>query len=428
MADQTRELAVFAHLSGAWAPAGRLTLLESGTETLGARFAYGLKYIQRQDALPVVATPQGWLPARDELSGVEFYPEPELTLFGAIRDAAPDAWGRRVIEARLKVPANSLPESRYLLEAGANRAGALDVRSDLNASPANTGLHRLDYLLEAAERIEAGLPVPANLEQIFEAGSGMGGMRPKASVIDAQGQLWLAKFPSAKERLDIPVLEEATLRLAGAAGLNVPETRVEAVNSKNVMLIRRFDRIYPGGKEHRRHMISALTLLGCHESRSLEKSYADIADALRQHGAIDHVKADQAELFGRMVFNILVTNNDDHLRNHAMLWNLDAKSPGWTLSPLYDVVPRSMVATERYLHLGIGSQGRLATLDNAMTCYARFGLDRHQALEVIDRIWRVVRQWRGYFEEFKVPDKQIEQIADAFRHIDVLWSGANISK
>jgi serine/threonine-protein kinase HipA len=198
-------------------------------------------------------------------AGMEFYPGNDLLLFGAIRDAAPDAWGRRVIEARFKIPANSLPESRYLLEAGANRAGALDIRTDLNSPPTSVGVHRLDYLLEAAERIESGLPIPQALDDIFQAGSGMGGMRPKASVVDAAGQLWLAKFSPLNERLNIPVVEEAALRLAGLAGLNVPETRIEMVNGKAVILIRRFDRAYPEGVEHRLHMISALTLLGCHD-------------------------------------------------------------------------------------------------------------------------------------------------------------------
>lgn len=315
-----------------------------------------------------------------------------------------------------------MPESCYLLEAGANRAGALDIRPDLNSPPTSVSVHRLDYLLEAAERIEAGLPIPQALADIFQAGSGMGGMRPKASVVDAAGQLWLAKFPSQNERLNIPVVEEAALRLAGLAGLNVPETRIEMVNGKAVMLIRRFDRAYPEGVEHRHHMISALTLLGCHERESIEKSYVDIADALRQHGALDGIRTDLAELFGRMVFNILVTNDDDHLRNHALLWDQTSNSVGWRLSPLYDVVPRPMVATERYLHLSVGSQGRLATIDNAMTMYARFGLDQHEALEIIDRIWRVVRQWRGYFEDFKVPAEQIDQIGSAFRHIDTIWA------
>lgn len=424
MAECRLKLAVFGHVGGAWAPAGLLTLVESGNDTLGAKFSYGRRYIRRADALPIVPGPKGWLPNPEQMLDREFTAEGEITLFGAIRDAAPDAWGRRVIEAHLKVPANSLPESRYLLEAGANRAGALDIRPRIESPPAPAkAIHKLGYLLDAAARIEQGVPVPAGLQDIFEAGSGMGGMRPKASVTDDAGQLWLAKFPSVNERLNIPLLEYATLRLAREAGLSTPEVAVETINGKTVMRIHRFDREYPreGQETRRRHMISALTLLGCHESRSIEMSYGDIADAIRRHGAVDCVRADQAELFGRMVFNILTTNDDDHLRNHAFLW----QGRGWQLSPLYDVVPRPMLAAERRLHLGVGTQGRAATLDNAMTAYAKFGLDRKQALGIIDRVWTVVRQWKMYFDSYGVPATDIEQIAPAFRRIDDIFSRAS---
>ena len=416
MAEHTLKLAVFAHLAGDWAPAGRLTLLEEGSETLGAKFSYGRRYILRPDALPIISGTEGWLADPAQMQDMEFVTEGETRLFGAIRDAAPDAWGRRVIESRLKMPANSLPESRYLLEAGANRSGALDIRTDITSPPNKTSsIHRLDYLMEAAARIEEGVPVPAGLQDIFQAGSGLGGMRPKASITDDAGQLWIAKFPSANETLDIPLLESATLWLAREAGLTVPEIRTERMHDKTVMLIRRFDREYPQpGVEHRRHMISALTLLGCHESRSIEMSYGDIANAIRRHGEIACIRNDLAELFARMVFNILVTNDDDHLRNHALLW----QNKGWRLSPLYDVVPRPMVATERNLHLGIGAHGRSATLDNALTAFARFGLDIERAREIIDRLWRVVREWKVYFESCGVPATEIAKIAPAFRHID----------
>lgn len=421
MTERRTKLAVFGHLNGEWAPAGLLTILEDGPATRGAEFAYGRRYIERPDALPVVPAETGeWKPDAAAMIDKEFIADQVTHLFGAIRDAAPDSWGRRVIESRLKKPANSLPESTYLLEAGHHRAGALDVRPDIKSLPvAATGIHRLEYLLEAAERIEEGLPVPARLHEIFDAGSGMGGMRPKASVMDDAGHLWLAKFPSVSERLNIPVLEAATLRLAREAGLAVPEVRTERIQDKTVMMIRRFDREYPGdGKERRRHMISALTLLGCHESESPDKSYGDIADVIRRHGDPAHIRADQAELYGRMVFNILVTNDDDHLRNHALLW----EPAGWRLSPLYDVVPHPMIARDRNLHLGIGSAGRSATIDNALTWYARFGLDLARAWEIIDRVYSAVRQWRMYFDEYGVPAAEIEKAAPAFRHIDDVCS------
>ncbi|WP_194727340.1 type II toxin-antitoxin system HipA family toxin [Noviherbaspirillum malthae] len=392
-------------------------MLEDGSKIQGSQFAYGRRYIGRPDALPIVPTEIGeWKPNPDMMRDKEFIADEVTKLFGSIRDAAPDAWGRRVIESRLNQPANSLPESTYLMEAGHNRAGALDIRPDIQSPPLKTaGVHRLEYLLEAAARIEEGLPVPTGLQDIFEAGSGMGGMRPKASVTDAAGHLWLAKFPSLNERLNIPILETATLRLAKEAGLAVPDVRTECIQDKTIMMIRRFDREYSANdKEHRRHMISALTLLGCHESESPDKTYGDIADAIRRHGAPKQVRADQAEMYGRMIFNILVTNDDDHLRNHAFLW----RPEGWSLSPLYDVVPRPSIGTERRLHLGVGNSGRSATIDNALTSYARFGLDLERAWEIIDRVYGVVRQWRTYFEAYNVPLSEIEKIASAFRHID----------
>jgi serine/threonine-protein kinase HipA len=355
---------------------------------------------------------------RAAVRGKELRPIEGLTLFGGIRDAALDAWGRRVIESRLKAPPNSLPESTYLLEAGSQRVGALDIRRSLDASPVSVrnSINRLEYLMEAADRIEQGLPIPAQLEDIFLAGSQLGGMRPKVGVEDDAGVLWLTKFRSHGERIDVPAIEAATLQLADAAGLDIPAVKSETIGGKTVMLIQRFDRTLADGVQYRRHMVSALTMLGCHESESRNKSYADIADAIRARTDEYAIKPGCRELFGRMVFNIFVTNDDDHLRNHAFLWNTETRS--WRLSPLYDVMPRPMLATERNLHLSVGQHGRLASLDNALSAYARFGITRQDALEIIDRIWCVVREWKARFESYGVAGREIESIASAFRHLD----------
>lgn len=418
-----KTLAVFIYLQGQRVPAGLLDITESGTEVLASSFRYGLKYLERPLAIAVdpVSLP---IANREEARGKEMMPVEGLTLFGGIRDAAPDAWGRRVIEARLKAPLNSLPESVYLLEAGNQRVGALDVSPSLEAPPhvVKNSMHRLEYLMEAAERIEQGLPIPAQLEDIFLAGSQLGGMRPKAGVEDDAGVLWLAKFRSHGERLDVPWIEAATLKLACDAGLDVPVVRTETLGGKTVMLIRRFDRDLIGGVQHRRHMVSALTMLGCQEAESSTRSYADIADAIRSHNGMEGIKDDALELFGRMVFNIFVSNDDDHLRNHAFLW--DPATRAWRLSPLYDVMPRPTLATERFLHIGVGRQGRLATLDNALSEYSRFGITKGDAQAVIDRIWRVVREWKTRFEGYGVPGQAIEQITPAFRHVDEVSSRA----
>ena len=414
-------LAVFAHLDDRFVPAGLLTMTETGTEVQTSGFRYGTIYLDRPQAVEIDPVSLS-IADRAAVRGMELRPIEGLTLFGGIRDAAPDAWGRRVIESRLKAPPNSLSESTYLLEAGSQRVGALDIRRSLDSDPVlvRNSIHRLEYLMEAADRIEQGLPIPAQLEDIFLAGSQLGGMRPKAGVEDDAGVLWLAKFRSHGERIDVPAIESATLQLADAAGLDVPAVKTETIGGKTVMLIQRFDRSLVDGVQHRHHMVSALTMLGCHESESRNKSYAEIADVIRARTDEQAIKSGCRELFGRMVFNIFVTNDDDHLRNHAFLWETETRS--WRLSPLYDVMPRPMLATERHLHLSVGQKGRLATLDNALSAYARFGITRQDALEIIDRIWRVVREWKVRFESYGVAGREIEAIASAFRHLDEVAS------
>jgi serine/threonine-protein kinase HipA len=273
------------------------------------------------------------------------------------------------------------------------------------------------------------------LEAIFMDGTALGGARPKASVRDGAGVLWLAKFSSRKDSFDIPAIECAALRLAAAAGLNVPPVEVRTLGARKVMLIRRFDRYWAepgkapnaevnlmltqpgnGRAEHRLGFASGLTLVGCDETESRTKAYTDLAQAVRNYCHPSVIRADNAELFKRMVYNVLVSNDDDHLRNHGFVW--EPRLAGWRLSPLYDVLPRASHATERFLHLGLGPQGRLATLDNALNSHEMFTLSRAAASEMIAGIWRDVREWRVYFETLGVPASEIEKIAPAFRHID----------
>lgn len=425
MAAIYKNLFVFANLDGEFVPAGQLQVDEEGSRLIASSFAYGLRYLDRsnpQEIDPVALS----LKNKSEIRGKRLFPPSGLEGFGGIRDAAPDSWGRRVIEARLKVPANSLSESTYLLETGSDRIGALDIRASLDQEerPAHESIHNLSYILEGAQKIEAGLPVSEALSRILIVGSGLGGMRPKASVRDDTNTLWMAKFPGNQDgSFDIPSIEYATLRLAEMAGLNVVETKLERVGNKNVLLVKRFDRTWNDGArriEIRHHVVSALTLLACHESESNTKSYMDIADAIRQYCLVRKVKSDIEELYGRMIFNIFVSNDDDHLRNHAFLWNHALK--GWSLSPLYDVTPHAVIAKERYQHLGVGPLGKLATIDNAYGAKERFGLSPQQATAIIDRVWRVVRQWKTHFEELGITQNQIDAIDQAFRKIDDICS------
>lgn len=436
MTATEQKLYVFAHIDRQWAPCGLLTLTQDGEKMLASTFAYGTRYIERPDALEVDPVSLG-LRDKSAVRRKALFPPNNLRMFGGIRDAAPDAWGRRVIESRLKVPANSLPESIYLLNAGSQRVGALDIRHhrDSDTTPGFSTWDNLQYLMEAAQRIDEGMPVPANLEEIFAQGSLLGGARPKATVRDKEHVLWLAKFPSQRDALVVPILETATLRLAAAAGLTVPPVRVIRLGERAVMLIRRFDRYWakPGQDvalpddllsttpaaglvEKRLGFVSGLTLVACDEMESPDKSYADLAQAIRRYCHPSVIREDNRQLFERLIFNIFVSNDDDHLRNHGFIW--DPRLRGWRLSPLYDVMPRASLAQERRLHLAAGPDGRSATLDNAFAGRDMFTLSADAAAQGIARIWSIVRDWTSRFEGYAVPAVQIEKIAPAFRHID----------
>ncbi len=409
------ERIVFMHLPGETeaVPAGRLTMIEQGLQVQASRFAYGRRYLRRANAVPVDPVA---LALADGGGDAELVPPDGLALFGALRDATPDAWGRRVIENRLRAPPNGLPESTYLDHAGPHRAGALDVRPTPTSRPADGALPSvmdLGHLLDAAARIEEGEPVPAHLEVFFAGGPSVGGARPKAVVRMDDGE-WIAKFPSVNDRFNVPLIERATLELAREAGLDVPRTSIESLaDDRQVMLIERFDRVPLPTGIGRRHMVSALTLLALHEQDSPDSSYAAVADALGQHGVGGYIARDRRELYARMVFNILVTNDDDHLRNHAFLY--DEKAEGWRLSPLYDVVPKPQAAQERMLHLSVGPQGRVARLDNALAGAGRFGLLPPDAAAIVDRVVRAVRSWRDTFERSGVSTRDCDQVSSAFR-------------
>ncbi|CAM4016738.1 type II toxin-antitoxin system HipA family toxin [Roseateles saccharophilus] len=448
MARKKAEVFIFSHIAQAdgnrFVPSGILGL----TETLGANaqnrdlaseFAYGIGYIGRKESFELDPVSLG-LGDRQSIKGKMLFPVDGLREFGGIRDAAPDAWGRRVIEARLKVPANSLLEVQYLLHAGGDRVGALDVR-ELRTSPDSTSAsdwHSLQYVLEAADAVENGAPVPANLERFLCAGSSAGGARPKASVRDDDGALWLAKFPAKGDAFNVAKAESCTLELARRCGLTVPEVLYQDIGGQPVMLIRRFDRYWgqtgqqpPEGALHhtrpvegcvegRLPFVSGLTLVACSEPESPGKAYSDLGRAIHRYVHPSCVRANGEEMFARMVLNIFVTNDDDHLRNHGFV--RDPRLGGWRLSPLYDVVPRPVISGERRLHLGVGEQGKLATLNNALSHCSAFVPERPVAVGIMRRVWGEVRQWKTCFEENGADGKLLDHIGRAFRDISEIAS------
>lgn len=255
---------------------------------------------------------------------------------------------------------------------------------------------------------------------------------------DESGRLMSAKFATRKDSFDIPAVETATLRLAGAAGLRVPAVQTQMLGDRRIMMIRRFDRywldkgVMPDGEtdltlapkagrsERRMAFVSGLTLVGCDESESNAKAYSDLAAAVRKYCHPTVIRQDSEELFKRMVFNVMVNNDDDHLRNHGFIW--DPTLSGWRLSPLYDVLPRPSLATDRYLHLGVGPDGRISTVDNALAGAGQFSINPARAGQLVAEVWAVVREWKEAFDEFGVSSQDIEKVAPAFRHIDDISS------
>jgi len=354
------------------------------------RFVYGRSYRARQDAVALDPFHLPLLPTVLETAKLG-------GIFGALRDASPDAWGRRVIERILE--SQDLGEVDFLLESSADRAGALSFgRGPVPPAPVRTfnRIVQLDELRSAAALLEEdrpGEPVPAQIADLLDPGSSLGGARPKNVVEDDEG-LWVAKFPQRGDRWSNAPVEAAMLALAARCGIRVPETRVERVGEDAVLLVKRFDRERVEGGGYLRHrMVSALTVLDAEESATdrANWSYVALADELQRWSA--RPRQDRPELFRRVVFNALISNLDDHPRNHALI----APGQGWMLAPAYDLTPNPRHGPdERRLAMECGRFGRVARRDNLVSQAVRFGLRSDEANTIIDEMKPIVeRNWRA---------------------------------
>jgi serine/threonine-protein kinase HipA len=402
-----REVYVYIQLPGALesVPAAllRVQTLSDGTQI--GRFRYGDRYLQRPDAVALD-------PFRLPLAKRVFEFTQLKGIPGAVRDAGPDAWGRRVIEHKLERSAADLQEIDYLLHGPQDGAGYLSfgLKADPPAPKRQYNrTHQLAELIAATQAIEEGRPVAAHLLERLDPGTSMGGARPKATIEDAQS-LWLGKFPSRDDRFNLQRVEFATLDLAHRCGLNVTQARLQRVAESDVLMLQRFDRDYTDNGYLRFGLVSGLTVLDCGDSHLDRErwSYPLMADNLRRWS--DKPEADCAELFKRMAFNAAVTNNDDHPRNHALL----RRQKGWRLSPAYDLVPAPVVSLERRdLALTVGSYGRTASIYNLLSQAGRFGLSMEAARAEVDQIVSRVRLWRDSFFACGVSARDIDYIAPA---------------
>ena len=381
----------------------KVQTLPDGTQI--GRFRYGDRYLERRDAvaldpfqLPLTRTVYEFT----RLRGIP----------SAVRDAGPDAWGRRVIEHKLERSAENLKEIDYLLNGPQDGAGNLSFGLSVNPPAPKRNYnctHQLGDLIIATQAIDENQPVAAHLLEQLDPGTSMGGARPKATIEDGQA-LWLGKFPAKGDRFNLQRVEFATLELARRCGLNVVQARLESVGQNEVLLLRRFDRDYTNSGYLRFGLVSGLTVLDCGDSY-LDRarwSYPLLAENLRRWS--DKPKEDCAELYRRMVFNAAVTNNDDHPRNHAMLCRLK----GWRLSPAYDLMPAPVVSLERRdLALTVGDYGRTASIYNLRSQARRFGLSTDEASAEIAKIIMVTHKWREVFASCGVSTSDIDYISSA---------------
>jgi serine/threonine-protein kinase HipA len=343
-------------------------------------------------------------------------------IFGAIGDSAPDRWGRVLIgraERQLardeNRPPRTITELDYLLGVGdIARQGALRFCAEQGSPFLGVGtvqqippLIELPRLLGAAERFSADEETADDIRLLLAPGSSLGGARPKASIIDRDGRLAIAKFPKADDDIRVPLWEAVALTLAHKAGIPTPSWRIETINDKAVLILHRFDRV----NETRTPYLSAMSMLGAIDNEP--HSYMEIADALRQYGS--HAEQDCAGLWRRIVFNILISNTDDHLRNHGFVF---AKN-GWALSPAFDLNPVPTDVRPRILSTAIDEVDATASMDIAFDVAKHFGLKPDVAKAIAREVGAVVATWRDTAASLGLNAKEIERMSSAFEHEDL---------
>ncbi len=359
-------------------------------------FNYGKSYLERKNAISLY---EAELPLRSGtlplLNG--------LNMPGCIRDAAPDAWGRRVIiNTKLGRKGNDIDpahfdEFTYLLESGSDRIGALDFQlSPTEYIPRLSANVTLDELLESADRVIQGIPLTTELDQALHHGSSIGGARPKALIENGQKK-YIAKFSLSSDLYSIVKVEYIAMRLAQLAGLNVAPVELTQASSKDILLIERFDRIYTSQGWQRKIMVSALTLLGLDELMARYASYEDLAEIIRYK--FNYVSATLKELFSRLVFNILSGNNDDHARNHAAFW--DGKT--LSLTPAYDICPQNRAGNEASQAMLIYGNNRMSKLSGCIDAAHVFLLSRTEAVAIVEHQKEIVKKnWEMVCDEARL--------------------------
>ena len=407
-----REILVHAEVGGATVLVGHLWVrVRRGRES--ASFEYDRSWLDHRDRYslePALAIGPGPFHTR-------------AALFGAIGDSVPDRWGRVLLRraetrrARLegRTPRTLFESDFLLLVDDELRVGALRFQTGPDgpflAKPRPEGvppLVELGRLLAACDRIARREELARDLRLLLAPGSSLGGSRPKAAVRDRDGALAIAKFPSPQDDRDIVLWEGVALALADRAGIAVPEWRLEWVAGRRVLVVRRFDRV----QGRRIPFLSALGMLGAADNET--RSYLELADALRAHGAAP--RTDLPDLWRRVVFSVLISNTDDHLRNHGFL---HGRAAGWRLSPAYDLNPTPTDERPRVLSTHIDEHDGTASLDLALATAGYYGLSARDAKRIAGEVGRAVAEWRATARQMGASRASADRMESAFVHEDL---------
>ncbi|MES9830121.1 MAG: type II toxin-antitoxin system HipA family toxin [Candidatus Thiodiazotropha sp.] len=408
------EVLVYVEIGGTPHLAGRLwARVRKGRESATFEYDAGwLAYANRFALEPALTLGPG-----------PFHTTSGRPLFGTIGDSAPDRWGRVLMRRaerrraeRVGETPRTLMEIDYLLGVDDEaRQGALRFASQEGGpflaeheAARIPPLIDLPQLLSAAEHVVGDTDSDEDLRLLLAPGSSLGGARPKASVRDRDGHLAIAKFPHKDDEFNAVLWEGVALRLAAKSGISVPDRRIEHVLNKPVLLLRRFDRV----QGERIPFLSAMSMLGASDNES--RSYLEFVDALRRYGASPI--QDMHELWRRIVFNILISNTDDHLRNHAFLYT---GPDGWRLAPAYDLNPVPTDIKPRVLTTAIDLDDGSASLDLAMSVVGYFELDANKAHAIAAEVGMAVRTWREEAARLGLTQAEIDRMASAFEHEDL---------
>jgi serine/threonine-protein kinase HipA len=345
------------------------------------------------------------------LVDTEFLPRGTDNAAGAVDDARPDRWGERVIRALDKPARLSLME--YLYFAGDERFGALGVSTSkdqylprcLEPLPELADVAQIDVLVS---KVAAGEAVPDALRRLIAPGATMGGARPKA-LVNIGGEPWVLKFSAPGDDVDLPLIEHAAMTLAALANIRVATTQPIALARGHAVAVKRFDREAVNGGVRRRHALSANVAL---KAAGEGLGYPELAQLLRRRGVAElsqgraQGRVQMAELFRRMVFNILIDNTDDHEKNHALLLT---DQGAYELSPAFDVLPSGQALG--YQQMRVGADMADATIANALSQHTQFGLKRDEAERQVRLVATVASGWKAHFTAMGVRPADVASLA-----------------